>query len=197
MPFTLAHADVPCGLTTDTFIVRPITVADAERDYAAVVESREYLRTWEQSAWPADDFTVDENRADVEMLEQRHVNGDAFTYTVTDPAGEECLGCVYMMATTAGMYAGARITPHTERQWIDYEAAIYYWVRKSQVGTAMDRLLLDVLRNWLADEWTFDGHLFVTNDEFTQQRELFEATDLECRFTVEERGKDSPYLAYD
>lgn len=196
MTFNLAHADVPGRQTTDDFVLRPITAADTERDYAAVMESRDFLRLWEQSSWPADDFTVEDNRADVEMLEQRHVKGDAFTYTVTDVSGVECLGCVYVMATTAGMYTGARFRSLTERRWTDYEAAVYYWVRKNRLGTAVDRALLDFLRTWFAGEWALDGHLFVTNKEFTQQYDLFEATDLQRRFTFRERDKGSPFVAY-
>ena len=39
--------------------------ADADMDYAAVMEGREYRRTWDQSTWPADDFTVAANRKDL------------------------------------------------------------------------------------------------------------------------------------
>lgn len=196
MPFSIARAEVPAGVATDDFILRPIAVEDAERDYAAVMASREHLRTWEQSSWPADDFTVEENRADVEMLAQRHARGDAFTYTVTDVQGAECLGCVYLMSTTAGMYAGARITPHTDVRWSDYEAAVYFWVRSRLLGTEVDRTLLQTLRAWLDDAWSLDGHLIVTNAAYVPQFDLFETSDLVRRFTVEERGKTSPYIAY-
>ena len=47
---------VPAALRTGEFALRPITTDDAERDYAALMETRELLRLWEQSTWPADDF---------------------------------------------------------------------------------------------------------------------------------------------
>ena len=80
------------GLTTDDLVLRPIVAADAELDYAAVMESREHLRKWEQTSWPADDFTVTANREDLENLERRHASREAFTYTVMNPAETECLG---------------------------------------------------------------------------------------------------------
>lgn len=185
------------GLTADAFTLRPIVAADAELDYAAVMDSREDLRKWEQSSWPEDDFTLAANQRDVEMLERRHADGAAFTYTVLNSTETQCLGCVYIMATDAQMFATARITPVADRPWNTYDAAVYYWVRSSRLGTATDRALLEALRTWLRQDWTFDGHLIVTNEEFTQQAELIGRTDLELRFEIEEPGKPGRYLAYE
>lgn len=197
MPFKDSVTVVPHGLRTSEFTLRPIVAADAELDYAAVMDSRVHLRTWEQSGWPQDDFTLAANRADVEMLERRHADGTAFTYTVMDPAGTQCLGCVYLMATDARMFHGARITPATDRAWDTYDAAVYFWVRSSRLGTATDRALLETLRTWLARDWAFGGHLFVTHEQFTPQVELIGGTDLELRFEIEEPGKPGRYLAYE
>ncbi|MDF2510059.1 MAG: hypothetical protein K0Q52_3918, partial [Microbacterium sp.] len=46
------EAPVPAGLRTSEFVLRPITADDAERDHAAVMETRDDLRLWEQSTWP-------------------------------------------------------------------------------------------------------------------------------------------------
>jgi hypothetical protein len=170
---------------------------DAEMDYAAVMESKEYLRTWEQSSWPADDFTVAANREDLEKLERRHTARDAFTYTVMDPAATECLGCVYLMPTDAASLSKARITPVGNRRWDEYKAAVYFWVRKSQLASGTDRVLLDVLRTWLAQEWSLGGHLIVTNEQFAQQLGLITSTDLQLRFEIEEPDKPGRYLGFD
>ena len=190
--------DAPAGLTTGEFTLRPLVAADAEMDHAAVMESREYLRTWEQSTWPEDDFTVAANRTDLEKAERRHAAREAFTYTMVDPAGTECLGCVYVMPTDARMFAGARITPVGDHRWDDYAAAVYFWVRRSRLATGLDRTLLEALRTWLARDWSLGGrHLFVTNEQFAQQVELIESTDLRLRFEVEEADKPGRYLAYE
>jgi hypothetical protein len=197
MPFITMDIDAPDGLTTDDFILRPIVAADAELDYAAVMESREYLRTWEQTGWPEDDFTVAANREDLEKLERRHANREAFTYTVMNLAETECLGCVYLMPTDARMFAGARITPVGDHRWEDFEAAVYFWVRRSRLETATDRALLDVLRTWLAKDWSLQGHLIVTSELFAQQVDMIRLTDLQLRFAVEEPDKPGRYLAYE
>jgi hypothetical protein len=188
---------IPDGLTTEEFILRPILATDAELDYAAVMESKDYLRTWEQSTWPEDDFTVAANRADLENLEQRHVNRQALTYTVMDPAETECLGCVYIMPTDARMFAGATIAGIGDSEWDDFDAAVYFWVRKSQLAAGTDRRLLDALRTWLAHDWNLRRHVFVTNEQFAQQVDMIGHTDLELRFTIQELNKPGKYLAYE
>ncbi|HEU4849283.1 MAG TPA: hypothetical protein VFS93_02625 [Terrimesophilobacter sp.] len=85
MSFTDPNEPVPPGPRTDEFVLRPIVADDAELDHAAVMETREYLRLWEQSTWPEDDFTVEANRKDLVGLEQRHAAHRAFTYTVLEP----------------------------------------------------------------------------------------------------------------
>lgn len=80
------------------------------------MESREYLRTWEQTGWPEDGFAVAANREDLEKLERRHADREAFTYTVMNLAETECLGCVYLMPTNARMFAGAHITLDSSRR---------------------------------------------------------------------------------
>lgn len=196
MPFENLESEVPESLTTDGFVLRPIAAADAEKDYAAVMESREYLRTWEQSSWPEDDFTVAANRADLENLERRHASRQAFTYTVTNPAGTECLGCVYLMPTNARMFAKTGVTPVGNRRWDDCEAAVYFWIRESRLAAGTDRVLLDALRTWIARDWSLGGHLFVTNEQFTQQVDMIERTGLRLRFAIGEPGKPGRDLAY-
>ena len=69
--------EVPHGFSTDRFLIRPVTVADAQLDFDAVMSSKEFLRTWEQASWPEDDFTVEANRADLDKMETRHEAGYA------------------------------------------------------------------------------------------------------------------------
>lgn len=101
MPFTDSTEPVLAELRTEEVFLRPIVANDAEVDYGAVMETREYLRLWQQSTWPEDDFTVEANRKDLVDLEQRHVEHRAFTYTVLDPDGTRSLGCVYVFPTSA------------------------------------------------------------------------------------------------
>jgi hypothetical protein len=185
MVFGNEAAAIPEGLITDEFLIRPLSVTDVALDYAAVMESREILRQWEQSSWPADDFTLDGNLKDLDRHEGEHLRRESFTFTVMNPGGTECLGCIYIFPRTARWLAGAETTALGPAAWADYEAVVLFWVRASRLAEGMDRRLLDVLRPWLAAAWAFEGHLFQTSEAFAQQVGMFEAAGLQRRFEVQ------------
>jgi hypothetical protein len=177
-------------------VLRPIVAGDAERDHAAVMETREHLRLWEQSTWPADDFTVEGNREDLVGLEERHAAHRAFTFTVVDPDDTECLGCVYVFPTSAKFLATSAVTPVGDEAWDDVEAVVYFWARLSRMETGMDERLLAALRRWFADEWGLERTVYVTNEQFTQQVDLIRRTDLRLRFELREPDKAGTYLVF-
>ncbi len=188
----------PEELRTDEFLLRPIRATDAELDYDAVMESKAFLRLWEQSTWPEDDFTVEANRADLAKLERRHAAGESFTYTVMDLAETQCFGCVYIFPTSAPMFSRPRITAIAGDQWSAYEAAVYFWVRQSRLADGLDRRLLGALRPWLAHDWRIAHPLIVTNEQFAQQVAMLEGADMQLTFHLafpNEPGR-SPAYAY-
>lgn len=196
MPLTDPAVPIPSGLRTAEFALRPITADDAADDHAALMETREELRLWEQSSWPADDFTVAANREDLTGLEARHREHRAFTYTVRDPGDTECLGCVYVFSTSARFLAASTVTALADDAWPDVEAVVFFWVRRSRVADGLDARLLAALRSWFADEWPVERTVFVTNEEFGQQVSMIERTDLVRRFEYVEPGKTGRYLVY-
>jgi hypothetical protein len=196
MSFTDPNEPVPTGLSTDEFVLRPIVAADAQQDHAAVVETREYLRLWEQSSWPEDGFTVEANRQDLVGLEQRHVAHRAFTFTVLNPSGAECLGCVYIFPTDATFLTKATVTALGDDAWADVDAVVYFWVRLTEMQKGTDERLLAALRTWLADTWGLAKTVYVTNEQFTHQVKLIEGTDLTLKFELLEPGKPGTYLAF-
>jgi hypothetical protein len=188
---------IPPRLETDEFFLRPILAADAARDHEAVMETRVDLRIWEQSSWPADDFTVDANRQDLADLEQRHVERRAFTYTVLTPDGATCLGCVYIFPTTATFLTKARVTPVAEdAQWAEIDAVVYFWVRQSRIASDMDVRLLAAIRTWLDETWALTRTVFVTNEQFERQADLLDSAGLQVMFELREPGKPGTYLVY-
>lgn len=196
MPFEKMEFDVPARLTAGDFILRPITAEDAELDFAAVMESKDFLRGWEQTGWPADDFTVAGNRKDLEKLERRHNARESFTYTMLNPSETECIGCVYITAMDAPLYTRPSITPVGREAWGDYQALVHFWVRKSRLPFGADRLLLSELRNWFVRAWRFDRFLFVTTAVFEQQVGLLKEAGLQVRFEIRFPDKPSPELAF-
>ena len=196
MSFTDSAEPVPAELKTDEFALRPIVAEDAEMDYAAVIETREYLRLWQQSAWPEDEFTVAANRKDLVDLAQRHAEHRAFTYTVFEPDGARCLGCVYVFPTSATFLLKSTVTPVGDDQWADVDAVIFFWVRLSQMETGLDERLLAALRAWFNEEWKLKNAVYATNEQFRHQLELVERTDMNLKFELLEPGKPGKYLVF-
>lgn len=196
MPFTDSTEPVPAELRTEEFSLRPIVADDAEGDYVAVMETREYLRLWRQSTWPEDDFTVEANREDLVDLEQRHVEHRAFTYTVLDPDGTECLGCVYVFPTSATFLAKSTVTPVGDDEWANVDAVIFFWVRLSRIEMGMDGRLLAALRAWFIEEWKLEKTVYVTSEQFALQVDLLDRTDLNLKFELLEPGKPRKRLGF-
>ena len=196
MVFGNENATIPDGLITDEFLIRRLSETDVELDYAAVMESKEILRTWEQSTWPADDFTLAGNLKDLQRHEREHLNRESFTFTVMNPTETECLGCIYIFPQTARWLARSEATPVGDSAWEDYEAVILFWIRQSRLAEGMDRRLLDILRPWFEQEWHFDGHLFQTNAQFKQQVSMFDAAGLKLQFEVVQSKDAAKDLAY-
>ena len=187
---------VPAELRTDEFFLRPIVADDAKLDYDAVMDTREALRLWRQSTWPEDDFTVEDNRKDLVDMEERHVAGRAFSYTVLDPDGAECLGCVYVFATSAKFLANSTVVALGTEEWADVDAVVFFWVRRPRMETGMDGRLLAALRTWFAQEWKLENTVYVTSEPFTPQVELLERTDLTRKFELLEPGTAGKRLVF-
>ena len=195
MPFP-KDVRVPPRHRSADFLLRPITLDDVERDFDAVVSSRDDLHLWEQSGWPSDDFTVDDNRGDVVEMVERHAAGGAFTYTVTDPEDGECLGCVYVFPHDAGFLARAERTPLGPLAWDELDAVVYFWVRTSLRPEGLDARLLDVLVEWFREEWNLTSTAYVAHESFAAQIELMAAAGLRPAFEIREHDKPGDFVAH-
>lgn len=196
MVFGEKNITIPDGMVTPEFLIRPLLTTDVELDYAAVMESKEFLRKWEQTGWPEDHFTLADNLEDLQRHEQEHINRESFTFTVMNPTETECLGCIYIFPRTARWLSEAKTTSIGDTDWANYEAVIQFWIRQSRLAEAMDRRLLGLLRPWFEQAWTVDGYLFLTNEQVEQQVALFEEANLRLAFEVELPKHDGKNLAY-
>ena len=72
----------------------PLTPKIVAEDYAAVMRDPPMLRAWSASDWPADDFTIELNRADLEWHEREQLERIALTYSIIVDGVVD--GCVYV-----------------------------------------------------------------------------------------------------
>jgi hypothetical protein len=173
MEFYPANTLVPQEKRTDRLWLRPLRATDVELDYEAVISSAEMLHRWCQGEWPAANFTLAENLADLKWHELEHIERKAFTFTVLNPQGTRCLGCVYIVP----------IRPEEVPFCKDavYAADVGFWVRESELADALDQHLLTTIRDWFRAEWVFDSVLFTICQQEIRQAALFVSAGLERR----------------
>ena len=131
--------EIPALLETDRFRLRMLSVDDIEKDYEAVIESRELLHTLFGGPWPRPEFTLEENLADLERHQQEFLSRKAFAYTVMSLDETRVLGCVYIDP------------PETT----DSNAVVVMWVRQTEYDKGLDEILFNKARNWISSDWPF------------------------------------------
>ncbi len=149
-PFVPADFAVPEVWECHRYRLRMLAVDDAELDYAAVMESQERLRAASPNGWPREDFTLEENRADLCRHEREFLAREAFAYTVIRPDESEVFGCVYLNP------------PQTAQMDVD----VYLWTRDSQHSAGLTAKLYAQVKDWLADDWPFEAVNFIRTEYY-------------------------------
>lgn len=141
--------NVPTSYFSDDLALVKLTQELAEKDYAAVMENKELLRVQFGGEWPADEFTLEQNKADLALHEQMFEARTSFTYSVVTPDTSRVLGCVYINPTDS----------------VGFDAQVHLWVRRSAGANNGDIRLSDAtlkatVKSWLAKTWPFENVLF-------------------------------------
>ncbi len=131
--------EIPTGFETAHFRLRPITVADAEKDYEAIMESVGLIRSSLQYDWPPDDFSLEDNRYNMESTVEAFRQRKNFTFVVVSLDESTVLGNVYINRGLDGP-----------------DAAIYMWVSQSSYNMGLASILEPAVRDWINTEWPFE-----------------------------------------
>ena len=131
--------EIPTLFETDYFRLRMLSVDDVEKDYEAVIESRELLHTMFGGPWPRPGFTLEENLIDLERHQQEFLSRKAFAYTVVSLDETKILGCIYINP------------PETA----DSDAIVVMWVRQTEYDKGLDETLFHSVRDWINSIWPF------------------------------------------
>jgi hypothetical protein len=133
---------VPQKLETEKFRLRMLTIDDVEKDYEAVMSSKEELRNpLDKAGWPRDNMTIEENLSDLREHQEEFSKREAFTYTVVNLDESKCLGCVYIYPSEKG----------------SFDAEIYLWARSSELKNGLDELLYKTVKKWIKEQWHFNN----------------------------------------
>jgi len=141
---------VPERLESGRFVLRPLTVNDAVKDYDAVMTSRADLigLFGPGSPWPSPGLTLEQDLIDLAWHQKESQIRSSFAYAVVPPDESQVLGCVYLL-------------PSLKR---DIDCAVYYWVRSSERRGGLDDTLGLALRKWLRERWPFRNPAFPGRD---------------------------------
>ena len=142
--FVPADFVVPRKLQHDRFYLRPLQASDAEQDFAAVMSSADQLRKRFDQTWPADDFTIEQNREHLQLHEQQFARRESFVYAVLSPDDAVELGCVYI------------IPDESQHQ----DAVAISWLRTDYLNGDLPLILRSELELWMANEWPFRNVAF-------------------------------------
>jgi hypothetical protein len=71
-----------------------LTPAVVDQDHAALMRDIRMLRAWSGQDWPTPDFSVADNRVDLQRHDDEHEAGIAFTFSVL--VDDVVVGCIYV-----------------------------------------------------------------------------------------------------
>lgn len=128
------------GLSTDLFVLEPLTTRHNEADHAAWTSSIDHIRRTPGFAdrhWPAAACTVEENAASIAKHEEHAKLRVGFTYAVIERASGELIGSVYLYP------------PRRD----GFDVDVRSWVREDKAN--LDKPLYAAVVSWLGEQWPF------------------------------------------
>lgn len=157
--------------SNDLFFVRRQMRSDNVLDFQAVTTSRQALRVWSDSDWPQDEFTIEENAADLDMHIDEHERDEAYGFSIFDVAQSTLMGSLYLNQ-------GAAIV---ENYQVDSRVAAYlrnldvcadYWLRQG-VSQEIETAFFQTVQAWLSEAWWFTNVAFGSQLGKAEQRRQY------------------------
>jgi hypothetical protein len=141
--------EVPTLLETERFRLRPITIHDVVKDYAAVMTSAEHLRLTLPGGWPPEDLTLEQDLIDLGWHQKEFQLRSSFAYAVMSLDERRLLGCVYV---------------HPPTKDAGFDAEVYLWVRADELEKRLEEALEQAVRRWISEEWPFEKAIYPGRD---------------------------------
>jgi hypothetical protein len=184
LSFYPSTGNLSSGLQTEHIVLRPLRAADNSLDYAAVMDSQDYLRFGTAGEWPRPDFTPSENLLDLQRHEADHDTRRNFTFTVLNHAQTLCLGCVYInpLEPLLHQYKPLSAKPYAFPPGCAY---VQFWMRPGCQAEKLDKHLLGRLIVWFDKEWDFPRVFFIANRLETHLQHLYEQEGLDQLFALD------------
>jgi hypothetical protein len=173
MDLSLFKESRPALLEGEFFNLKRQVPEDAEPDYATVMANRDHLRAWCHDSWPEDNFTLEQNRDDLEGHIEEANEGFAYGYTVWDSQGQKVLGSVYLYPSAyfAGRYKLAEADKERLRSTV---ILVDYWLdHRLEKDRDFSTHFIRELRAWLRDDWGVPDVSWATRPNMEDRREFY------------------------
>lgn len=130
--FVAKDFKAPFQVKTSEFILRKLTVEDAQKDYEAVMSSKESLRQIfrENDEWPSENMTIEDNYRDLQEHQDEFDKNEGFAYTILSIDEIKCIGCLYIYPFPYGIY----------------DSRVYYWFiddMKEALDASFHKFIID------------------------------------------------------
>ncbi len=167
---------VPVTLVTPSFRLHRQRPGDNLKDYDAVMASKALLRTWSDSPWPEDDFSLQQNAEDLAGHIEDFGRDLAYGFSIFTPDESRLIGSLYLdpVAPFLDDYA---VDETTAARLLGFDVRLEYWLRRGTKRDFEEDFVREVLV-WLKDAWWFHCPVFGSRRAMTARRALYEALGL-------------------
>ncbi len=144
----------PQTLIRKSFCLFPTNQYFDQEDYKAVMLNKEMLRTWSQSQWPEDDFSLKQNHEDLGLHVLDNLNHEAYGYMIFSLDKSTCYGSVYVNPLSS-VSSNYHTTKEEEAALSSRQARIDCWVIQdsSRLDNKLEREIIHELVNWFKETW--------------------------------------------
>jgi hypothetical protein len=128
----------PTSLRGQGFQLEPLTPTHNVQDYKAWHESFKHIKAtpgFEGKSWPMEDFSLEQNLADLDRHEKDFSERIGFTFTVLSTDTGEVIGCLYLYPP--------------KREGYDVDARSWVCADRAE----LDKPLYEAVNTWIAAEW--------------------------------------------
>ena len=182
----------PKLLTAKDFHLFPTNNDFYQSDYEAVMANKELLREWSQSSWPEDDFTPEQNSADLAHHIEDNQTHAAYGYMIYSPDLKTCYGSVYVNPI-ANVPENYSTTPMETEVIQKHQARIDCWIVDQ--NSNLEKTIISELLNWFEETWEINV-LFSARPGLTKRMNIYQELHRPMRMNLKSKTSDMRLLLF-
>lgn len=178
--------DFPKNYSGETVTIFPTDIEFAKSDLDAVMASKDELRLWSDSDWPADNFTEEDNREDLKDHVEDNEEHCAYGFMLYDSSKKTCYGSLYVNPLNLESFK------NDKSEIEKFDARIDCWIR-TDIEESLKIAIVKDLTTWLNSDWSIQWG-FSARPTLPQYQNLFSKSGLKCSLTLVYKENNELYL---